>query len=373
MIAPTAPSEGRHEGGFTLTELLIVVTILGLMAGAMGVVFISSMRASRRVATIVPGVQATQGLASWLKSDIESASPNGAATWIADSSMPGTPTGCTSLNPVEPAGALNVLHIETKDPTGRAVAPNNLFAASYRYRTDRTLWRVWCVKNGSGAAATSIVHNELIAGLKAKPNATYDPTTNKISMRATTVNKAVDYSFELSGVVRTSATTTLPVFGTTTTKAPHDSCRYTAATVTGYDPLLAVVSPITKQAPGNSPGLLGDSVTGNRFTLGFTVTATGNCSDPLHIDPVTGLADPEGLAVRITIAAGVTETIPLTMNVAVPGSWRNVSPYYLSPSNAWRRQSYPIVVLDGYDPLDPVNSPGYPISGPLYQVSVDAS
>jgi prepilin-type N-terminal cleavage/methylation domain-containing protein len=377
MNTRAKPSQHSGEHGLTLTEMLMVITILGLIAAGIGTAFITSMRATQRVSTIVPGVQATQGLDSWLKSDIESATPTGVATWIADSSSSGTGTGCSSLSPAEPGGTLNVLHIETKDPTGRALAPNDLFAASYRYRPDGTLWRAWCVKGGA-----SIAHNELVAGLKAKPIATYDATTKKISISATTRNKAVDYSFSLVGAVRTTATTTTPVFSPTTTKAPHDPCRYTAATVTGYDPLLAVV-PITKQATGNSPGFLGDRVSGKRFTLGFTVTATGNCSNPLQVDPITGLADPEGLAVRITIPASpgpdVIETTPLTMDPAVAGAWRNVSPYYLSLSGAWRRTDYPIVVLDGYDPLDIVNSPGYPINGPAvppalpYQVSVAAS
>jgi prepilin-type N-terminal cleavage/methylation domain-containing protein len=243
--------QGSTERGFTLPEMLIVITLLGLIGTVMAVMFATSMRATRRVATVLPGAQATQNLNSWLKSDIESLSPTGLSTWIADSSSFATGTGCSTLSPVEPVGTVNVLHIETKDPTGRAVSPNDKYAASYRYRTDGTLWRVWCV-----IGKPSIVHNELVAGLKAKPIATYDATNNKIFITAITRSKAVDYSFSLVSAVRTASTTTLPIFATTTTKSPHDPCQYTAATVVGRNPLLAVV-PISKNSPGNSPGFLG--------------------------------------------------------------------------------------------------------------------
>ena len=367
----------RSDGGFTLPELLIVMTILGLISGALGVTFITSMRASQKVATLVPGAQATQNLQTWLKSDIESASPTGAATWI-DSSA-GAGTGCLSVSPAEPPGAQNMLHIETKDPTGRATAPNNMYAASYRYRTDGTLWRTWCIKGGA-----SVTHSELITGLKAKPTATYDAANNKISVTAITRNKAVDYSFSLVGAVRTASTTTVPANLTTTTKPSHDPCAYTAATVRGYKPGPILVSPITKNSTGNSPGFLGiGTAPYTPYTLGFTVTATGNCSNPLQLDPITGLPDPEGLAVRITIdtnPALVIETIPLTMDLAIPGSWRNVAPYYTSPSGQWQRRTYStaetparLEILDGYNPADPANSPGYPITGPTLLLKVDPS
>lgn len=377
MSTCTPTSEPSSEGGFTLSEMLIVMTILGLIATAIGAVFVTSMRATQRVATIVPGVQATQSLASWLKSDIESATMTG-PTWIADSSVPGAGTGCSSLSPTEPVGAVNVLHVETKDPTGRLSAPNDVFAASYRYRPDGTLWRVWCKKLGP-----SIVHSELVGGLKGKPNAIYDAITNKISLKAITRNKAVDYPFSLVGSVRTVSATTLPVLAPTTTKTPHDPCQYTLASVTGRDQLGTVVASITKNSPGSSPGFLGVGTAPYApYSLEFRLTTTGNCSDPLLLDPITGLPDPEGLAVKITVDTNpvlVVETISLTMDPAVPGNWRNLAPYYVSPSGRWQKGTYStggtptISILDGYDAADPVNSPGYPITGPVLDLKVEKS
>ncbi len=334
--------KGRSETGFTLVEVLIVMVIMGMIGVAIGASLLSTINANQRVAKDLPGPRASQTLAAWLKTDIESASPSGLSTWI--STVAGTASGCASPVPPEPLGTVNVLHVDTADPTGRASGPSD-YSASYRYHpSDATLWRVWCRRGNA-----PIVNSPLVTQLKSVPSATYNGNTGRVSMTLITTAKSIDYTFSLSASSRTPSTTTVVPPDPTTTLVSSNACSYTAPVVTP--------NPVKKDSPGNSPGILLSALT-------FQVTASGRCSNPFDTPPDTGQ-----MAVRFTVPpGGVTYTVPLQSVVA--GVWKNTASY-VSPSNQWKRDDvYPIVVLDGYDPADVLNSPGYPVPGPVFVLVV---
>ncbi len=332
----------QNEAGFTLVEVLIVMVIMGMIGVAIGASLLSTINANQRVAKDLPGPRASQTLAAWLKTDIESASPSGLSTWI--STAAGTDSGCASPVPPEPLGAVNVLHVDTVDPTGRASGPSD-YSASYRFHpSDATLWRVWCRRG-----KPPIVNSPLVTQLKNVPSATYNGNTGRVSMTLITTAKTIDYTFSLTASSRIPSTTTVVPPDPTTTLASSNACDYTAPTVTP--------NPVKKDSPGNSPGSLLSSLT-------FQITASGRCSNPFDTPPDTGQ-----LAVRFTVPPGGTTYTVQLQSVAV-GIWKNTTPYP-SPSALWRRDdTYPITVLDGYDPADVVNSPGYPVPGPAFVLVV---
>lgn len=348
----SAPHELNDEAGFSLMELLIVIVLMGIITGAITTAFITSIKANRQVATVIPGPQASQSLASWLKSDIESAIPSSIST------AAGTGTGCSALVPAETVGAVNVLYLETKDYTG---ATTETYSSAYRFRTDGSLWRVWCRKGQAPIVQSAIISNlpvkpVLPAVLPActaapatppvpcAPTAVYTPAQNKIAMYLVTTNKAVNYSFSLTATVRLDATTTTAAADVTTTKVPHDACSYLSATI--------LPSPVITAGPGNSPSPLTSA-------LSFVVQTTGQCTDPISD------TNPDPGAVGVQLSSG--ETFNLVEDPTISGRWTGT---FTSTYAGWQKGNYAVTVLDAYVPGDP-DSPGYQIPGPVLTLKVD--
>jgi prepilin-type N-terminal cleavage/methylation domain-containing protein len=112
----------RPDGGFTLLEILIVMSILGLILGALSAAFVVIVRTTPTAEVRVDDARSTRGLATWLSHDTTSAPPYDtfdAKGWIDTSAGPNDCGG---------AGA-NIVHFTWLEDGFTATT----FVANYRY------------------------------------------------------------------------------------------------------------------------------------------------------------------------------------------------------------------------------------------------
>lgn len=198
----------RIDAGFTLVELLLVISLMGIVSSAIAVAFFTSARSLESAAKRLPGPQASQSLNSWLAADIESAGRTTIDTSAAKSS------NCQIPEPVlagDPNYSVNVIYTEAVDPRA-TLSPVTTYAASYRYYPNKkSLWRVFCVKKTPKASPTHF--GMLVDGLSTVPTASPVPSAapDSISIDITTVKKNTPYLFSLNGDVKAPAV--LPVAG----------------------------------------------------------------------------------------------------------------------------------------------------------------
>lgn len=93
----------RPDGGFTLIEILIVMSILGLIIGTLSATFVVIVRTSPSTELRVDDARSTRGLATWLSHDTTSAPPyyiSDPKGWI-DTTTGGSCPGSSGANLVE--------------------------------------------------------------------------------------------------------------------------------------------------------------------------------------------------------------------------------------------------------------------------------
>ena len=123
------PHNGDVDRGFTLIEILIVLSIMGVIAGALAMTVSIVLRTAPSSEVRVDDARTIQGLVTWLPQDVDAAPPGSFNT------DPAAPWPC---NGTTPSNSFNVL---TMHWTERADSTTN-FVASYRYEFNGSTWHI---------------------------------------------------------------------------------------------------------------------------------------------------------------------------------------------------------------------------------------
>ncbi len=129
----------RRDSGFTLIEMLIVMTTIGMIATAVATVIVVTLRTSPAGEVRVDDARSVQGLVTWLPQDVDAAPPSGF----------NRDNGYWPCAGSAPANSYNVLTAEWTEST----TADHDFAASYRYESsggDWTMVRYVCNNGGVG-------------------------------------------------------------------------------------------------------------------------------------------------------------------------------------------------------------------------------
>jgi prepilin-type N-terminal cleavage/methylation domain-containing protein len=259
----------QTEDGFSMLELISVVSILGLIMSALTSAWFVGLRQTRQVSENHDGPRNNNALAFWLASDISSATPVDIATWL--NTDPAQTTGCSTT----PAGTVNVLRIETRNP--RKVSASEQYVASYRFKaatfsTSAQLVRTFCLKGqapiASGALVEDISAQLLSCGLSvcATVPVTKDRATITFNIAAP---GATPYSVSQSAAVRVPEVAPTTAVSNTTTIPPKIPCTFSAASVTPTPPLQ-----VARVSGSGGPG----AARPLSAAVAISVTSTGNCT-----------------------------------------------------------------------------------------------
>jgi prepilin-type N-terminal cleavage/methylation domain-containing protein len=233
----------RQEEGYTLMELLVVVTILGFVMGALTIAWFTGLRGTSQAASAIEGPRNSNALAFWLASDIASATPVNLATWLDETAA--ASSGCLTT----PAGSTNLLRVETRNPKV-VLASAERYVASYRYvAAERRVVRTFC-RQGEAALVSATIAEDVTtaAGSVAadKRSATLTLSIQKKTEPAYTVSQ--------TAAIRVPETAPVVVSDTTPTIPTKPPCAYSAPTA-----LPGSVARIP--GPGNNPRTLSQAVT----------------------------------------------------------------------------------------------------------------
>lgn len=75
-MSQTARKPEQRDGGFTMIEMLIVITTMAILIGTLSAVFLVIIKTSPSSEIRVDDARSTRGLATWLSHDTTSAPPN---------------------------------------------------------------------------------------------------------------------------------------------------------------------------------------------------------------------------------------------------------------------------------------------------------
>jgi hypothetical protein len=169
----------RTEGGFTLAELLLAITVLGIIIGSIGSAFVVMLSNYSAVGSRAAQSHDSQLLSSWLLPDVQSAGSGNISTGGVDtnSGSAWSLTGCGGSPVVTPS--INVLTMTWQDYDAPPATPLNVI--SYRVEGSAppyVLARYICVANQ--AATRNIVGHDLWSAVAAL-------TTNRISVSVTSM------------------------------------------------------------------------------------------------------------------------------------------------------------------------------------------
>ena len=318
----------QQRDGFTLIEVLIVVTIMGVIAAALSVAFTVVVRTAPPTEARADDSRSLLGLSTWLPADV-SATPNAPLTAATDfwDDSPGRATGCTGGDI-----GINLVRLSWRESISGSP---NIFVASYRLVDEgdsSTIFRVTCVDGGQAdtqrltaglppTAAnpvsvtwkTSLIDGvENIIGVELEMT-TFDGDTLRVD--AASRNPAQTLStLPQASTTSTSSTTSTT---TTTTTIPNqppvaDPLDFNANplvpvtfTLPAYDPegltLTAALSNVpatwTSSISGLSVTLVPDDVH-TTYVLDYTVT-----------DP-EGLTATSTITVKVNPSSTTTTTLP---------------------------------------------------------------
>jgi hypothetical protein len=329
----------RGERGTTLMELIVVVTILGLIVSALTSAWFISLRGTNQAARGNDGPRNNNALAFWMASDISSATPVDVATWL--NTTPATASGCTATS----AGTTNVLRVETRNP--RKVTAPEQYVASYRYRTNATgrgeLVRTFCLKGGATIASGTLVEDidPTLQPCGAPVCVTIPTDKTRASITFAVARPGgTPYVVTQSAAIRVpeiAPTTAVPV--ATTTLPTEIPCSFTGVTLTPANP---TAIPRTGTGGGAHPLSL---------ALAISITAAGSCEKV--IAQVTGETNyPSGP----TGSKVYTCTLFPSGAVWSGGCYRTTT----APHQEFKAQGYAISLFNRVDDGDPAASPAEP-------------
>lgn len=165
-MATNHPARRRHDDrGFTLVEMLIVVTIMATLTAAISAAIIVALRTTPSAEKRVHDARSVQGLVTWLPQDVDAAPPDG---------FNRDPQEWPCAAPA-PANSFNVLSIRWTEASNSTTD----YAASYRYEGSGASWRLvryYCIAGGPASRAN----------LTAELTLPWDPTANPLDQPART-------------------------------------------------------------------------------------------------------------------------------------------------------------------------------------------
>ncbi|HUZ43509.1 MAG TPA: prepilin-type N-terminal cleavage/methylation domain-containing protein [Acidimicrobiales bacterium] len=187
----------RDEGGFTLAELLIVVVIIGIIAGPLIDAFIQGLDTTGRASTSLGSSHDAQLTDYYLERDAvgSSASTSPPAGWLcAAAGGVSVPTAATGV--VEFSWNQAPHYSSTMSSGQLLFAPGSSYEADYLYQGSH-LTRYYCTVSGSPAVGSAPQVTEVASGLSltTAPSATIAdcgsaPTTTPTSTPASPGGKS---------------------------------------------------------------------------------------------------------------------------------------------------------------------------------------
>jgi prepilin-type N-terminal cleavage/methylation domain-containing protein len=343
-------SARQSEAGFTLTEMMMVLALMGIISGVIATAFSVSVRASDRIEAALPPARDANSLNFWLASDISSAVPVWLdplaappvvdPNWITTDASPATSTGCGASSADFPA-AVNVLRIKTRNPI-KPVNPET-YVASYRYNSvTRELWRVFC-QTGFPPSSVSVLASDIDPAFT--PLGTIDPTlTAHLTKRWAKISFGVIYRNVATKVVATAAVRVpelQPLVGPGTVGGgpTRPNCAYSAAV---FSP-----SPVSQAAapPGNNRPLATDV----QITLTTNESAGAICESIL-VPPVAGTGLIAMASTNGNLECPLVKSGPSVWTAATCPIWK-IRPWKV-PGPAGSIANFPITFVSRTDPTD---------------------
>jgi prepilin-type N-terminal cleavage/methylation domain-containing protein len=150
-------AHSRRDGGFTLVELLIVISILGLIVSTLSASIVVILRTTPGTSSRIDDARTLRGMSTWLAHDVTSTPP-----FLPEDSNGGIDTA-TGRNDCSAPGS-NVLHLSWTENDGADI---RRFVSSYRYVVngdDARITRFTCVRVNSGPFSAARTTN-LTSGL----------------------------------------------------------------------------------------------------------------------------------------------------------------------------------------------------------------
>ena len=147
---------GRSDRGFTLIEVLVVISILGTIMSALALAFVAIVKTTPGTETRIDDARSTRGLATWLSHDTTSAPP-----FLPEQAAGGIDLS-SSADDCGVAVGDNILHLTWLED-GFATTT---YVANYRYVVDGDRARVvryTCAGNGAVFSVPSSIN--LTSGL----------------------------------------------------------------------------------------------------------------------------------------------------------------------------------------------------------------
>ncbi|TDT18573.1 prepilin-type N-terminal cleavage/methylation domain-containing protein [Ilumatobacter fluminis] len=315
----------HDRDGFTLIEILIVVTIMGVIAAAISVAFTVVMRTAPPTEARADDARSLLGISTWLPADV-SATPNAPLTAATDfwDDAPGRTSGCTGTDP-----GTNLIRLSWRESISGSP---NIYVANYRLVDEgdsSKIVRVTCVNGGTPKT------QKLTAGL---PLSGTNPT--QVTWKTDLVD-GVDHIIGVELELRTfegdtlrvdaasrnpaQTLSTLPQAATTTTAAPTTTTSTTTTTIPNQPPTAGPLDfnanpsvPVTFTLPVNDPEGEALTVTLTNVPATFTssvsgvdVTLTPDNVNATHVIDYT-VTDPGGLSASSTITVKVNPSSTTT-------------------------------------------------------------
>ena len=294
----------RGDAGFTLVELLVVISILGILVAVLGLAFVASGQSAAQTGQRLKESHDAQIASAYLASDVQSASE------ITSQTCDPSPALSSQVNLVNFSydGASSI--------------------ASWYYGTsagETQVVRTFCAPGGGLVSQAPVVH---FAGSQpvvtcptgASPTAGCDPAANprptKVKVAFVDHNAVIgtdDYTFAISGTRRNYDDPTSPPFG-----------------VSGYPPLLTLSGGVAIDTSGGHTGLHvgGGNVVANTSTPGGVSVNNSFTLDPgYQLQLLTGGSCSNSPAGITTVTSPTPLQDPLYNLPAPPTSGANVYVY----------------------------------------------
>ena len=249
----------RRDRGFTLTEVLIVVVLMGVLMTAVAAVFSVIVRTAPTTENRVDDSVALLGLTTRLPPDVNSTPGVDIALAAAHWNTQPSGSGCASGDVGE-----NLVVLKWSEQTGSSPT---MYTANYRLAANgvggSTMWRISCTNAGAGTARRIV---QDLPSMPSKPVTVtirngLDPVDKVmkvvgLSMTVTTMNGDVlrfdaqtNNPAETLGTIPVTATTAATTTTTTTTVAPSTTTTVAPSTSVGGTTTTSSTSTTTPTTP----------------------------------------------------------------------------------------------------------------------------
>lgn|GEM_PF-6781260 len=293
----------ERNDGFTLVELVIVIGLMALIAGALSASMILMLRTEEGQTTRLDESQAPQGLATYFPADAQSTTTYATAT--------GDPTGCAG-SPAVSAGNRNVVALSWAEQVyagasaGTTAGPTGSvgYRVAYRYEQAGLTWQL--VRYS--CTTTDPTPTRLVVADDLSP--TVAPTITTAPEAAMTVTMATGYRFTVTAA-RVNSAVTLPVV---TTAPPATAAPPTSTTSTTAPPPSSTTTSTTAPPPSSTTTSTSApaacTVTGVTFIPSpIDLLGNGNVKSSVSVTVTSSAACPGSLTVRFTDSPVRTVTV----------------------------------------------------------------